>query len=197
VRWSVALPAVALAGLLLAGCGPGAAGTGSAGSGPSTAPGTVPPATPPSVVPGDSVPGSPLASPGPSGAAPEVTGSPPAAFLLGAGLGMHGVPGAEGSFTWDGLGSDAPWIVEPDAALRGAGPWSVAFDPALPVQRWTTRWAPVEDGVTGDPAAGSDGAGSSILVQAPGSAGAWSLRVEAWFGAGRHAAWFWTIDVLP
>jgi hypothetical protein len=150
-----------------------------------------------SPLPGGSPTAPPASSPGPSATAPAITGSPPAAFLLGSGLGERGQPGAGGSFTWDGVGSDAPWIVEPEAAARGAGPWSVALDPPLPVQRWTTRWARVENGVAGDPAAGSDGAGSSIQVQRPGSPGAWSLRVEAWFGAGRHASWFWTVDVLP
>jgi hypothetical protein len=73
----------------------------------------------------------------------------------------------------------------------------VALDPPLRVERWTARWAPVANGVAADPEAGARGAGQVIEVPAPGSPGTWSLQLEAGFGTGRQAVWYWTVDVLP
>jgi hypothetical protein len=133
----------------------------------------------------------------PSGGTPDTVEGPPAARLQGAGLGGAGVTGAEGSFTWNGFGSDGPWVVHPEPIVRGTGPWNVTFDPRLPIEGWSARWAPVQDGVAQDPTVGASGAGGPIIAEAPGTPGAWSLQVEASFGVGRRATWYWTMDVLP
>jgi len=169
VRWGMTMPALVLAAVLATGCG---TGPDSASASP------------------------PAAASGPSGAPPPIAGEgPPAAFLHGGSLDEKGAPGAEGSYTWNGQGSDAPWIVMPEAAARGAGPWGVTFDPGLPVVQWTARWAPVRDGVAGDPEAAANGTGSLIVVHAPSAPGTWSLQLEASFGPGRGASWYWTVDV--
>lgn len=177
MRWTVALPAVALVTVVVAGCGPG--------SGSAAQPVTADPAATATAT----------GTASPAGTV-VVAGRPPAALLL-TGPETPGVPGAEGSYTWDGFGSDAPWIVQSEAVALGAGPWRVALDPPLQVERWTARWAPVANGVAADPEAGASGGGQVIDLPSPGSPGTWSLQLEAGFGAGRQAVWYWTVDVLP
>jgi hypothetical protein len=172
------LPAAALVGGLVAGCSPGSMP-------PASSAAAAGPATPVATE---------AASPAATAVPPD---GPPTAYLRGAGLGDPGIQGAEGSFTWNGSGSDAPWIVQPEPDARGAGPWTIALDPQLPVDGWTARWAPVRSGVAGDPAAGARGAGPDIVVEAPRPPGIWSLQLEASFGVGQRAAWYWTVDVSP
>jgi hypothetical protein len=171
------LPAATLVAGLVTGCGPSAASPA-----PSAA---VDPATPAAT----------------GSAAPAATAGardgPPTAYLRVAVPGDPGIPGAEGSYTWNGRGSDAPWIVQPEHDAGGAGPWTVVLDPPLPVGEWTARWAPVRNGVAGDPRAGAKGTGPVIVLEAPRPHGRWSLQLEASFGGGQRAAWYWTIDVLP
>jgi len=119
---------------------------------------------------------------------------PPAAML--AVDGGPAVPGVEGSYTWDGFGSDAPWIVPPvAAAVTGPGPYLVTLDPALPVATWEASWAKVTSGTPATPGEGSSGTGSDITVAPPSVAGAWGLQVHASFGAGRNAVWYWRVRV--
>jgi hypothetical protein len=188
VRLGVALGAAALATALVAACQAGGGGAApSATVGPSGTPSAGERASPAARSPAAATLAAGLVQ----------AGGPPAAYLQGTGLGDPGAAGAQGSFTWNGAGSDAPWIVHPEPVARGAGPWNVALVPRLPVGRWSARWAPVRDGVAGDPEAGTRGTGPSIVVQAPGLPGTWSLQVQASFGQGREAAWYWTIHVLP
>jgi hypothetical protein len=130
-------------------------------------------------------------------ATPLAAARPPAAYLQGDGLDAPGAPGAEGSFVWDGFGSDSPWIVMPLPATSGGGPWTVTVDPPLQVERWVVWWARVTAGSAGREEQRAEGSGASIRIEAPTPPGTWSLRVEAWFGPGRHAAWYWGIDVEP
>jgi hypothetical protein len=191
----VAVGLVVLA-VAISGCvaGPGAAASMSPGAqelgGASLPAPSAPAQAPPASPPGPSVPG-PTPSP-----VTEPTDGPPAATLLGGSPGGPGVPGVEGSFTWGRLGSDAPWIV-PDVEAQGTGPWTVVFDPPLAARRWTASWAPVRAGVADDPVTRADGPGPPIVIDPPGRAGRWSLRVEAWFGTDRHVAWFWSVRVGP
>jgi hypothetical protein len=122
-------------------------------------------------------------------------GAPPDAVLGGL-TGQPPVPGSLGTFTWDGLVSDGPWVVPPSGGVAGTGqPLSVAFAPALRPSTWRARWAPVTGPAAGAPTAAGDGAGVPIVVAAPGLAGTWSLLVEASFGEGREGAWFWRVEV--
>ena len=125
----------------------------------------------------------------------EVPG-PPVASLAG---GRNGIVAGElGSFLWDGLGSDAPWVVPADPVPLAAGaPLAVTLDPALVPGRWTARWAPVVAGSAGDPANLTTGDGATVNVAAPTVAGTWGLQVEISFSAGRRAAWYWSLDVGP
>jgi hypothetical protein len=125
----------------------------------------------------------------------EVPG-PPRAYIAGGSDGV--VPGEIGAFTWDGLGSDAPWIVPSGSLPVVAGvPITVTLDPALAPERWAARWAPVVAGSAGDPAAVQSGTDAAIEVALPVAPGTWGLQVEVTFAEGRRAAWYWSIDVAP
>jgi hypothetical protein len=127
--------------------------------------------------------------------ATEVPG-PPVATLVGAR--PEPVAGELGTFTWDGLGSDAPWIVPPHAVPVTAGAaLAVTTDPTIVPARWTARWARVVDGSAGDPVTVTAGTGATLTVAAPHAAGAWGLQVEITFAEGRSGAWYWSITVAP
>jgi hypothetical protein len=118
---------------------------------------------------------------------------PPPATLSGIVSGAD--DGALGSYTWDGSGSDAPWIVP--RAVTTARPGAVlgvGFTGAGAPVEWTARWAPVTGSGAGDVAAGTDGAGA-VSVEAPHEDGTWSLQVEASFGEGRAGTWYWRVEV--
>jgi hypothetical protein len=140
----------------------------------------------------------PVADPAPTpvpAATPVAADGPPAAYLQGNGIEAPGAPGAEGTFVWDGFGSDSPWVVMPRPDATGAGPWTVTFDPPLQAERWVVWWARVSAGSPGKEEQRAEGSGASIRIEPPAPPGAWSLQAEAWFGPGRHAAWYWGIDV--
>ena len=187
--------AVVIAGIfaaVLAGCGTGGL--------PATAPPSVAPAT--ATATPHSTPSPPLASPTPVPSTPTPADTaqpslaePPGATLSGIVSGTD--DGTLGSFTWNGAGSDAPWIVPRDAsrAVPGAA-LGVAFEPAASPVDWTARWAPVTGSGAGDVASGVDGIGTVAIV-APDQAGAWSLQLEASFGQGRNGTWYWRLEVGP
>ena len=183
-RWGA--PLVVLV-LVVAACS-GPAGT------PATVPGTA--TAPPSAVPatpGASPSDAPSAS---SGETPDpgLASEPPTALLVGTDGGP--VAGDLGTFTWDGFVSDSPWIVQRSghAAASGAR-LRVRFGDALEQTGWTARWAPIRHRQAGTPRAAGSGDDGRIVVEAPGEAGPWSLQLEARFGDGRRAVWYWRIAV--
>ena len=151
----------------------------------------------PSVVPSGAPSVIPSIAPSlePTAVASDVPG-PPSATLTGAGI--PPVMGALGGYTWLGEGSDAPWIVPPPAdAVRGPGPFAVAFDPSVAAEAWTARWAPVRDGAPGDPAGSSSGGPGPILISGPDGSGTWSLQLDVRFAGGGRAAWYWRLLPAP
>jgi hypothetical protein len=133
----------------------------------------------------------PPASPSP----PPSVDAPPDAFLAS----PHGSPirGDLGTYTWGGVVSDAPWIVERSAATVPAStrPTVTFAGTAVPVS-WIARWARVRGGEPGRPRAAGRGDGSApVVVDAPPGPGSWSLRLEARFGAGARATWYWRVRV--
>ena len=125
----------------------------------------------------------------------EVPGPPVASIVAAA---ARPAPGQLGTFTWDGLGSEAPWIVpERPVPVAAAVPLAVTLDPGLVPVRWTARWAPVVAGAVGDPVTVRAGTGAAVEVAAPVRAGTWGLQVEITFAEGRRAAWYWSVLVEP
>ena len=134
----------------------------------------------------------------PSATAPAMAsfGAPPQATL--AGLTTGELPGDPGTFSWDGLVSDAPWIVGPaGGSAPTAGRLGVSFSPADPQTAWQARWAPLDGTEPGATVDGGAGMGNAIELRAPEDTGAWSLQLVAWFGDGRSATWYWRVEVAP
>ena len=146
-------------------------------------------------------PVTPVASPtdAPSASAGETpdardASEPPRALLVGTAAGP--VAGDLGTFSWDGLVSDSPWIVQRsgDAVASGAR-LRVRFGGSAGQTAWTARWAPIRRREAGTPKAAGSGEDGRIVVEAPGEAGPWSLQLEARFGDGRRAVWYWRVAV--
>jgi hypothetical protein len=140
----------------------------------------------PSNLPASGVPASSAASP------------PPVAVI--AGLDRADAFGDLGSYTWDGLSSESPWIVGATAgdAHPGAG-LEIVLTPAWGLSRWQALWAPVTGTEVGTPidAGGGEETGGTLRVLAPPDPGPWSLALTADFGQGRNATWYWRIEVRP
>ena len=108
--------------------------------------------------------GDPTASPADS--RPPDSPEPPRAILVGGADGPEA--GDLGTFSWDGLVSDSPWIVQrtgspvtPGTRLR------VRFDPRLQPRAWVARWAPIRHGEAGSPRDAGSGDGGRVAVEAP------------------------------
>ena len=151
------------------------------------------------VAPVPTITSQPAASPAPPGTATprpiEIPG-PPAATITSIGGGP--IPGQLGGFTWQGMGSDAPWLVPPAAqAVHDAGPYMVTFAPSHLVESWTARWAPVVDGMAGDVADSGQGGPGPVLLAGPDRPGTWSLQVDTVFAGGNRGAYYWRLEVAP
>jgi hypothetical protein len=136
----------------------------------------------------------------PASAMPTEVPGPPAALLDGAtGAPDAPLPGELGTFTWDGLTSDAPWLVPSTGGTTVPGSTlEVAFGPSLDATGWVAAWAPIDGDVAADATrAGGRGTIGPVRVTAPARPGSWSLQVMASFGDGRNAAWYWRIEVAP
>lgn len=125
----------------------------------------------------------------------EIPG-PPAATIKAIGGGP--IPGQLGGFTWEGMGSDAPWLVPPaDEAVLDAGPYMVTFARSPLVESWTARWAPVVDGTVRDVADSGQGGPGPMLLAGPDRPGTWSLQVDTRFAGGNRGAYYWRVEVAP
>jgi hypothetical protein len=124
---------------------------------------------------------------------PELPASPPTALLAGAADAV--APGALGSYTWGDGGSDSPWIVvRPGGAAGGTGPWTVSFDPAVPVGTWTAAWARIRDGRPGPIDGYEQGASGPIAFGGPAGSGPWTLKVEVVVAGAGSAVYYWRLD---
>ena len=110
---------------------------------------------------------------------------------------MARVRGELGSYAWDGVSGDAPWILPRSGPHVAPGsPVAVAIPGQGTAVSWDAAWAPVRAGTAGAPTQTASGAGAVSLV-APRRAGIWSLRLTARFAPGREATWFWRVTVGP
>jgi hypothetical protein len=153
----------------------------------------------PAAAPSTTRQSSPTLQPSPTGApSPDpIPGSgPPEASLRG--TDGQGVPGILGSWVWDGAGADAPWLVPPAGrTVTGPGPYEVSFEPEPAITGWTVGWAPVVGGTAGPRAGGERGGAGPVELHGPDRPGTWSLQVDVRFGEGRHAAWYWRLELAP
>jgi hypothetical protein len=168
-----------------------------------TSPPTVAPASPatlaPIIRPLPAITPVPAVSPAPSTTAtvtPAEMPGPPSAALTP--VGADAIAGELGSFTWQGIGSDAPWLVPLAAeAVQDAGPYTVTFVPPLLAEAWTARWAPVVDGAAGDVAGSEQGGDGPLVLDGPVGPGTWSLQVAARFAGGDRGTYYWRLEVAP
>jgi len=154
------------------------------------------PATPATTIPDarDS-PAAPTPTEVPSAPTPVPAG-PPVATLRG--LSGRDMAGDLGTFSWDGLASDAPWIVGGTAAkARTRAVLAVAFPPDAGETAWRARWAPLTGNQPGTPVDGGSGGRDAIELTPPATPGPWSLQLVVDFGPGRNAAWYWRVEVAP
>ncbi len=136
--------------------------------------------------------GDPTASPADS--QPPDSPEPPRAILVGGADGPE--TGDLGTFSWDGLVSDSPWIVPPTGSPVTPGTrLRVRFDPRLQPRAWIARWAPIRHGEAGTTRNAGSGDGGRVAVEAPMEAGPWSLQLDAMFADGRRAVWYWRLGV--
>lgn len=167
-----------IVGALVGGCGSG------------TAPGTAP-ATASSPAASTAAP-----APTPTPVVEPIPEVPPDVSIVGEG--GAAIVGDLGTFEWDGLVSDSPWILGRAAvAVPAGGRLEVDVAGRLAVRGWVARWARIVDGdaqPVEDAAAG--GFGLPIVLEPPG-AGAWSLRLEVAYADVGRANWFWRVTVAP
>jgi hypothetical protein len=128
------------------------------------------------------------ATPDPS----AVTDTPPVATL--AVDGGDPVAGQLGSYTWNGGGSDSPWL--PGTAITiGAGERITAsLDPAVAVSAWSVRRAP--SGSTDGTGAVGLGDGAGPIAFDPPATGHWSLQLTVGFADELGSAvYYWDVTV--
>jgi hypothetical protein len=133
----------------------------------------------------------PTAPAGSIAAAPSA-GQPPAASL--AVDGGDPVTGQLGSFTWDGGGSDSPWL--PGSRITvGAGERiavTLAADPGI--ASWAARRATAGTVDGAGAVAIGQGAGPPSFAAPP--TGTWSVQLTVQFASGRgSAAYYWRVTV--
>jgi hypothetical protein len=134
----------------------------------------------------------------PDGSAVIPSAEAPAGFpgaLLVGGTGAE-VPGTVGSYTWDAVASDTPWLPAGVLATSEAGagdPLGVRIDGAA-VAGWTAAAAPAADRIGLAATALGEGGGPEISFRAP-AAGDYVVLVHVAFVGGGDAAWYWHVVV--
>jgi hypothetical protein len=184
---------LALLALLLGACSAGAP----SGSAVSGSPTTAPPAATASADPGPTA--SPTtASDAPGGPSPTVGVGvePPAASLSVEG--GDPVAGQLGSFTWNGGGSDSPWLPGTPLSIGAGERLTASLAGGVAVDTWSARSAPAgsSDG-TGALGLGDGSAdGGSPIAFAPPAKGRWSVQLTVGFADELGSAtYYWQVIV--
>ncbi len=124
-------------------------------------------------------------------AAPSMA-EPPAASL--AVEGGDPVTGRLGSFTWNGGGSDSPWLPGAPVTVGTAERMTVSFATDPGVAGWTARRAAAGTSDAAD--AVGLGQGAIPVTFSPPPPGTWSVQVTVQFANGRgSAAYYWQVTV--
>ena len=137
---------------------------------------------------------SPPVPPGtPSTSPPASTSAEPPAALLTA-EGGDPVVGQLGSYTWNGNGSDSPWLQGSPSRVGAGEPLTVTIAGEPAIGDWTVQRVP--GGATGGSSAVSMGSGQDAPIGfvAP-AAGSWSILVDVRFPDGSDAAYYWLLAV--
>jgi hypothetical protein len=103
--------------------------------------------------------------------------------------------GQLGSYTWNGRGSDSPWLQGSPIHVGSGEPVTVTLAGNPAIDSWTVQRVP--GGATGGSGAVAMGSGEGtpigFVAPAPGS---WSILVDVRFADGSDAAaYYWLLDV--
>ena len=122
---------------------------------------------------------------------PSSAGPPPATL---AAEGGDRVAGQLGSYTWDGGGSDSPWLPGAPVDVGAGEPLTVTVADGVAVGDWSARRVPAGT-ANGSGAAGLGGGDAPVTFSAPGP-GSWSVQVVVRFAGGLgSAAYYWQLTV--
>ena len=192
-RRAVALPSLLLVGLLLSGCSSGAS-SGSAGAGSPT---TAPPAATASADPGPTVaPSTATDAPGAPSPTVVVGAEPPAATLSVEG--GDPVTGQLGSFTWNGGGSDSPWLPGTPLSIGAGERLTASLAGGFAIDTWSARSAPAgsSDGTGAVGLGDGSGDGGGPISIAPPPKGRWSVQLTVGFADELGSAtYYWRVTV--
>jgi hypothetical protein len=122
---------------------------------------------------------------------PSSAGPPDAAL---AAEGGDGVTGQLGSFTWNGGGSDSPWLPGTPVDVGAGEPLIVTVADNVVVSDWSARRVPAGT-ANGSGAVSLGGGQAPITFRAP-DPGSWSVQVLARFAGGiGSASYYWQVTV--
>lgn len=121
---------------------------------------------------------------------PAVDGPPTALLRVDGG---DPVAGQLGTYTWDGGGSDSPWLPGAPIAAATGEILTMTLPPDMMVTDWSAVIAPAANG--DETGAIEAGAGSGpVEVTAP-AAGTWTLAITVRAGERGAATWFWRLEI--
>lgn len=186
-RWSVRGSGMAILCLaqLTTACTAARPGASAAGSVPLAVASAVPSAVASIVV-------SAVASPTVEASQSPSSAEPPTASL--AAEGGDPVVGQLGSFTWNGGGSDSPWLPGAPLAVGAGERLTVTLTGGVGSADWSARRVPAGT-ANGSGAVGLGGGPAPVAFAAPGP-GSWSVQVLVRFAGGLgSAAYYWQFTV--
>lgn len=126
-------------------------------------------------------------------ASPSLTSAEPPSAALAA-EGGDAVAGQLGSFTWNGGGSDSPWLPGTPIELGAGEPLTVTVADGVVVSDWSARRVPAGT-ANGSGAVGLGGGPAPITFRAP-DPGSWSVQVLVRFASGLgSASYYWQLTV--
>jgi hypothetical protein len=129
-----------------------------------------------SAVPASEPPASLGTTPGGSALAPGVDAPP---IALASVEGGDAVAAQLGTYTWDGTGSDAPWLQGAPLSVGAGEILAVTFEPTIGVSSWSAHFVPLgQDGPDGGQPLG-DGQGPIHLDVPP--PGGWTIVLQVGF----------------
>lgn len=132
------------------------------------------------------------ASPTPGVSLPRSSAEPPSATL--AAEGGDGVAGQLGSFTWNGGGSDSPWLPGTPVKVGAGELLTVTVADGVVVSDWSARRVPAGT-ANGFGAVGLGGGPAPVAFRAP-DPGSWSVQVLVRFAGGLgSASYYWQLTV--
>lgn len=149
-------------------------------------------ATPGSVDPTLAASPPPGTAPTPA-ASPSLTSVEPPPAVLAA-EGGDAVAGQLGSFTWNGGGSDSPWLPGTPVDVGAGEPLTVTVADGVVVSDWSARRVPAGT-ANGSGAVALGGGPAPVTFRAPGP-GSWSVQILVRFADGLgSASYYWQLTV--